>query len=189
MGYAYTTVRQQFILPPTPIAISDGYIGLESDGTPYTSNTWTAGDSYYTRFWVTGGPGIINFRFEIHLEALEEDADYYVIDADLTSIANELVVTVTKFLNLIPYPSWRFRLNLGTYPYQKIAIAPLSPESDITSVSFTETPYWITTVFGIEGRGTEYFFIRLSSLASLTRPFPLWLDLQSILGGIEQIQP
>lgn len=173
MAYAYTTLRQQFLIPPTPIAVSDGYIGLESNGNQYPSNTWEDGDSLYTRFWVTGGMGVINFRFEINLQYLPDDGDYYVIDADLTSIQNELVITVTKFVNLIPYPSWRVRLNLIQYPYSKILIAPLTPEGDINNVTFSEQPYWITTIFGIEGRGREYFFIKCKNYASILRPWDI----------------
>lgn len=166
-------IRQQFLIPPTPIVIQDGFIGMTSAGIPYVSSTEEIGDSFYHTFTPSEGFGVLNFRFEIHLGGLIDDADYYVIDADLLSIAGELVITVTRFLSLVPYPSWRFRLNLIQHPYQFQKIAPLSPEADITKVFFTEKPYWISTILGVEGRGTEYFFLQLSGLSFIH--LPSWL--------------
>lgn len=160
------TIRQQFLIPTTPFIMLDGYLGLEPQGTNYASSTTTVGDSYYTDFSITGGPGIICFRFECNLGGLVLDTDYFVLDVDLTAIAGELVITSTYFKSSVPYPSWRFRLNLKTDPYTTILIAPLSPEGDITKVSFSASPYWITTVFGIEGRAREYMYIKLSGLVN-----------------------
>lgn len=187
--YYYVETRQQFIIPPTPIQTfpSSGLDAVENDGTPIPSETTESGDSFYITFWLSGGGSEWNFRFLINTAYLDKATDYYVCTASLNDIPGELVLQITKFLNLIPYPSWRLRVDLTKYPYTTFAVAPISQEGDITQVAFTETLDWTGTIFGVAPLGRHYWFCSLKGFG--VTQFPFYFPWESADKILHQITP
>ena len=176
MGYYYITTRQQFIIPTTPIGTfpSSSLACEEDDGTAIPSNTYTDGDSYITRYWLSEGGGNWNFKFMIDSDYLPDPADYFVCTSSLTDVAGELVMQITKFVNLVPYPSYRVRIDLSPYPYTNFSVAPITTEADITKVTFSQSLNWTGVKFGITPFGRSYWFCKLKGYAFPRIPFPLF---------------
>lgn len=176
MGYYYIMTRQQFIIPTTPVATypASSLSAEENDGTGIASNTYTDGDSYMTRYWLNVGGGEWNFHFIINTNYLPDPTDYFVCTASLTDVAGELVMQITKFVNLVPYPSYRVRIALAAYPYTDFSVAPISTEGDITKVSFSQSLDWTGTKFGVSPLGNNHWFCKLKGYAFPRIPFPLF---------------
>ena len=173
MGNYFVETRQQFIIPSTPIHTypASALIAIENDGTPIASRTTESGDSYYITFWLVGGGSEWNFRFMINSFYLDEVTDYFVCTASLSDISGELVMQITRFVDGVPYPSWRLRVDLSKYPYTKFAVAPISEEGDITQVSFTESLDWTGTLFGVTPKKPHYWFCSLKGFGVTHFPF------------------
>lgn len=182
-------VRQQFIIPTTPIQTYPGsdLRCVDSLGDQYSSSTVEDGDSYYHTYNVTEGPGSIILQFHINVGNLPDVTDYFVCTADPGPGNREVQAQVTKFVDLVPYPSWRVRVDLSRYPYSKALVAPISDKSDVEDVTFTETLPYTETRFGTAPLTWHYFYLKLFaySPAIVGRNW----DILKIFPTIEQLSP
>jgi hypothetical protein len=175
MGQYEIIARQQFIIPPTPIQTfpSSYWNVYEDDGTAITTSSEEIGDSYYETCYLPGGGMNWNWRFAMDSSQLPDEVDYFIATASLTDIIGELVMQVTKFVALVPYPSWRVRIDLKKHPYTKFAVAPITTEGDITKVSFSKTLDWTGSLFGITPKVRHYWFCSLGGFGVPRLPH-LW---------------
>ena len=182
-------LRQQFIIPTTPIQTYPGsdLRCVDKLGDAYTSSTVESGDSYYHTYVATDGPGSIIIQFHINVGNLPDPTDYFVCTADPGPGNREVQAQVTKFVNLVPYPSWRVRVNLSRYPFEKALVAPISDKSDVEDVTFTETLPYTETRFGTAPLTWHYFYLKLFGYAPaiIGRNW----DIFNIIPSIEQLRP